>query len=73
MCPHPDNGLARASDPLNAHLGQEQRLTLQGGPGSSRKAPHSLDLPHAHGSGILSCVFCHVGHRTSVATSRWLT
>src|SRR5215211_9395328 len=30
MCPHPENGLARASDPLNAHLGQEQRLTLQG-------------------------------------------
>ena len=39
MCPHPENGLARASDPLNAHLGQEQRLTLQGAQGAPGKRP----------------------------------
>jgi hypothetical protein len=39
MCPHPDNGFARASDPLSAHLGQEQRLMLQGAQGAPGKLP----------------------------------
>jgi hypothetical protein len=73
MFPHTENCLARASDPLSAHLGQEQRLTLQRAKGTPGKPPTAWMLPHAHGSDILECVFCHVAHSTSVATSRWLT
>ena len=73
MGPHPENGLARASDSLNAHLGQEQRLTLQGAKGAPGKLPTAWNCRRPTAAAfarvssamglLVACGHCKVAYR----------